>query len=62
MAKDHGQTIESDKVYEDLREAGASKEKAARIASAYAGGAIDHDDTPLENRSKDELINAIRKG
>ena len=49
MTKDHGPTIKSDKVYEDLREAGASKEKAARIANAYAGGTIDHDGTPLED-------------
>ena len=55
MTKDHGPTIKSDKVYEDLREAGASKEKAARIANAYAGDTIDHDSTHLENRTRDEL-------
>lgn len=55
MAKDHGPTIKSDKVYEDLRDAGASKEKAARIANAYAGGTLDHNSTHLENRSKAEL-------
>ena len=55
MAKDHGPTIKSDKVYEDLRDAGASKEKAARIANAYAGGTLDHNSTHLENRSKREL-------
>lgn len=60
MAKDHGPTIKSDKVYEDLREAGASKEKAARIANAYAGGTIDHDGTHLENRTKDELYDEAR--
>lgn len=38
MAKDGGPMIDSDQVYEDLREAGASREKAARIANAYAGG------------------------
>lgn len=61
MAKDHGPTIKSDKVYEDLREAGASKEKAARIANAYAGGTIDHDGTHLENRSKDELYDEAKE-
>lgn len=61
MTKDHGPTIKSDKVYEDLREAGASKEKAARIANAYAGGTIDHDSTHLENRSKDELYDEAKE-
>ncbi|WP_423602066.1 DUF7218 family protein [Sphingomonas sp. MS122] len=61
MTKDHGPTVKSDKVYEDLREAGASKEKAARIANAYAGGTIDHDGTHLENRSKDELYDEAKE-
>ena len=61
MAKDHGPTIKSDKVYEDLREAGASKEKAARIANAYASDTIDHDSTHLENRTKDELYDEARE-
>lgn len=38
MAKDHGPSIKDDELYEDLREDGASKEKAARIANAKAGG------------------------
>jgi hypothetical protein len=61
MAKDHGPTIKSDKVYEDLREAGASKEKAARIANAYAGGTLDHDSTHVENRSKDKLYDEAKE-
>ena len=61
MARDHGPTIRSDKVYEDLREAGASKEKAARIANAYAAGTLDHDSTHLENRSKDELYDEAKE-
>ncbi|HSX55036.1 MAG TPA: Rho termination factor N-terminal domain-containing protein [Sphingomonas sp.] len=61
MAKDHGPTIRSDKVYEDLREAGASKEKAARIANAYAGGTLDHDSTHLENRSKETLYDEAKE-
>ena len=36
MAKNHGPQIKDDKLYEDLREDGASKEKAARIANAKA--------------------------
>lgn len=38
MAEDHGPSIKDDELYEDLREDGASKEKAARIANAKAGG------------------------
>ena len=33
MAKDHGSQIKDDERYEALRRAGASKEKAARIAN-----------------------------
>ncbi len=36
--KDHGPSVKDDKQYEALREQGASKEKAARIANAKAGG------------------------
>jgi Rho termination factor, N-terminal domain len=38
MAKDHGPSVKDDKLYEKLREEGESKEKAARIANAKAGG------------------------
>jgi len=38
MAKDHGTSVKDDELYEDLRDDGASKEKAARIANAKAGG------------------------
>jgi len=38
MAKDHGSSVKDDKTYEALRDDGASKEKAARIANAKAGG------------------------
>lgn len=38
MAKDHGSSIKDDKTYEALRDKGESKEKAARIANAKAGG------------------------
>jgi activator of HSP90 ATPase len=34
MAKDHGSSVKDDKTYEKLRDQGASKEKAARIANA----------------------------
>jgi Rho termination factor-like protein len=36
MAKDHGPSVKDDELYEELREEGASKEKAARIANAAA--------------------------
>jgi hypothetical protein len=36
--KDHGPTVKDDKLYEELRDDGASKEKAARIANAKANG------------------------
>ena len=55
MAKDHGRQIKDDSLYEKLRDDGASKEKAARIANAKAGGTLDHKSTHLENRTKDEL-------
>jgi hypothetical protein len=38
MAKDHGPSVKDDKTYEGLRKGGASKEKAARVANAEAGG------------------------
>ena len=36
MANDHGSSIKNDDTYEALRDEGASKEKAARIANAQA--------------------------
>ncbi|MGR3374415.1 Rho termination factor N-terminal domain-containing protein [Pseudooceanicola sp.] len=36
MAKNHANSIKDDKLYEDLRDEGYSKEKAARIANAKA--------------------------
>ncbi|MEL6750694.1 MAG: Rho termination factor [Pseudomonadota bacterium] len=59
MTKDHGPSIKDNETYEALREDGASKEKAARIANARAAGdkpskqggeASNYDD-----RTKDEL-------
>ena len=38
MAKDHGPSVKDDRLYEELREEGESKEKAARIANARASG------------------------
>ena len=36
MTKDHGPSVKDDETYEALREDGASKQKAARIANAQA--------------------------
>lgn len=55
MAKDHGAQIKDDKLYEDLRKQGNSKEKAARIANAKAAGTLKHDSTPMENRTVADL-------
>ncbi len=61
MAKDHGPQIKDDKLYEDLRKDGASKEKAARIANAKAEGSLDHKSTRLEDRTKDELYDEAKE-
>ncbi|MCW3022676.1 MAG: Rho termination factor, partial [Conexibacter sp.] len=37
-SKSPGPSVKDDKTYEALRDEGASKEKAARIANAKAGG------------------------
>lgn len=61
MAKDHGPSVKDDKLYEELREDGASKEKAARIANAKArgtdvsgkgGSAEDYEDRTVEELQK----------
>lgn len=61
MAKDHGRSVKDDKLYEDLRKDGASKEKAARIANARAAGSLDHKSTQLEDRTRDELYDEAKK-
>ena len=62
---DHGPSVKDDETYEALRDDGASKEKAARIANAKAGGenvcekggeAEDYDDRTvdeLQDRAKE---------
>ena len=61
MAKDHGPSIKDDKLYEDLRKDGASKEKAARIANAKAEGSLDHNGTRLEDRTKEDLYDEAKE-
>ena len=48
MTKDHGPSVKDDETYEALREDGASKEKAARIANARASD----DQSPSEKGGK----------
>jgi len=59
MAKDHGASVKDDELYEELRDDGASKEKAARIANAKAGGEdVSRKGGEAENypdRTKEEL-------
>ena len=61
MAKDHGAQIKNDGLYEKLREEGASKEKAARIANAQANGSLDSGGGTLEDRSKAALYDEARE-
>lgn len=61
MTTDHGPSVKDDKLYEDLREQGASKSKAARIANAKAAGTLDHRGTTLEDRTKADLLKEARE-
>lgn len=60
MAKDHGPQIKDDETYEALRDQGASKEKAARIANAQANSEQSPSEKggraqPYEEWTKEEL-------
>jgi hypothetical protein len=59
MTTDHGPSIKDDELYEKLRDEGESKEKAARIANAKAGGedvsAEGGEAEDYEDRTVDEL-------
>ncbi|NNU16517.1 Rho termination factor [Parvularcula sp. ZS-1/3] len=66
MTKDHGPSIKNDEVYESLREDGASKEKAARIANAQANDEMSPSEkggkaSNLEDRTKDELYDRAQE-
>ena len=65
MAKDHGPSVKDDGVYEELREEGESKEKAARIANAKAGGedvsSKGGEAESYEDRTKEELEERARE-
>ena len=66
MGQKHGPSIKDDDTYEALRDEGASKEKAARIANAQAndnqqpsrkGGKA----SPYEDWTKDELYDRAQE-
>lgn len=61
MTKNHGQSIKNDDQYEALREEGASKEKAARIANADNPGQKGGQAEPYEDWSYEELYNKARE-
>ena len=63
MAKDHGPSVKDDMRYEKLREKGASKEKAARIAntSASKAGKRGGKSSKYEDWSKSDLEDKARK-
>jgi hypothetical protein len=66
MTKDHGPQIKDDETYEALREDGASKEKAARIANARANEDMHPSEKGgqaprYEDRTVDELRDRARE-
>jgi hypothetical protein len=67
MAKNHGSSVKNDKQYEALRDQGASKEKAARIANANSSGGGNQasrrggKSSKYEDKSKDELLEKARQ-
>ncbi|MGY5850159.1 DUF7218 family protein [Salegentibacter sp. F14] len=61
MAKDHGPSIKNDQQYEDLREEGMSKKKAARIANDPKSGKKGGKAQEYEERTKEELYEQAKK-
>ena len=63
MAKDHGPNIKDDEQYERLRDEGASKEKAARIANTgrQTAGARGGKSPKYEEQSKEDLEERARE-
>jgi hypothetical protein len=57
MAKDHGPSVKDDEQYEALRDQGASKEKAARIANTprKQAGKRGGESGSYEDWTKDDL-------
>lgn len=66
MTKDHGPSIKDDETFEKLREEGASKEKAARIANAQANDDMEPGEKGgerprYEDWTRDDLYEQARK-
>jgi hypothetical protein len=61
MAKNHGSSVKDDKTYEGLRKSGASKEKAARIANAKAGGGNPSKKGGKSSSYEDQSVDQLRK-
>lgn len=61
MAKDHGNSIKDDRKYEALRSQGMSKEKAARIANTPDAGKKGGKASPLDERTKAELLEQAKE-
>ncbi|MES1938414.1 DUF7218 family protein [Salinisphaera hydrothermalis] len=55
MSRDHSKSVKNDDQYEALREEGASKEKAARIANADNPGKKGGKSDPYEDWTHEEL-------
>lgn len=61
MAKDHGPGVKNDAQYEELRERGESKEKAARIANTERAGQKGGQRPRYEDWTRDDLYAQARK-
>jgi len=63
MAKDHGNQIKDDEAYEELRDKGYSKEKAARIANTNRekAGKKGGKHPPYEEWNYDELYDHAKE-
>ena len=63
MSKDHGPSIKDDEHYQKLREEGASKEKAARIANTgrQTAGERGGQSPKYEKQSKEDLEERARE-
>ncbi|MGB7755343.1 MAG: Rho termination factor [Salinisphaera sp.] len=60
MSQDHGKSVKNDRQYEALREEGASKEKAARIANADKPGKKGGKSDPYDDWSYEDLYEKAR--
>lgn len=61
MAEDHGPQIKNDEQYEELRDQGMSKEKAARIANDPNSGEKGGKAEKYEERTKEELYKKAKE-